>query len=89
MAEEKNKNKKGVNPLVAAAAGAAIGAAAVALSDKKTRDKIKNKTLEGREKGGAAMEEAKKRAKEAKDKGKEKLVEGLEKAKNKLEEPET
>lgn len=54
----KNKNKKGMNPITAGAIGAGIGAlagaAAVVLSDEKTRKKI-----------GKKIEELEVRAKEA------------------------
>lgn len=67
MADTQETPKKGgVSPLTAAAIGAAVGAAgslaAVALSDKQTRQKIGKKVNELRAQGNKTLDEIRKRA---------------------------
>jgi len=75
MTDTKNNKKGGMNPLVMGAVGAAVGAAAVVLSDKKNRDKVVdrfNKATtdaekmkdDAEEKAGEVSKEAQKKAKE-------------------------
>lgn len=53
MANDKN----GINPLGAAIVGAAVGAAAVALSNKDTRDKVRIEVEKARSEAGKKVEE--------------------------------
>lgn len=80
MSEEKKSGGAG-KTLAAAAIGAAVGAAAVILSDKDKRQRIRSKI--DQEKGRVEL-----KAKDIKEKGRSRIVESLEAAKNKLENAE-
>lgn len=72
---DKEHNKKDINPIPVAAGiatGAAIGAAAVLLSDKKKREKIKEMGEELKSKGIKIINETQKKMKEWKEEAKEK-----------------
>jgi gas vesicle protein len=84
------KNNK-MNPLTAAAVGAAVGAAAVLLSDKKTRGRLKEEAEKAKLKlqevlytGEAKLNEAKNKAEKEVQKGKLKLAKKLSDASGKV-----
>ena len=79
------KNKKGgINPLAAAVVGAAVGAAAVVLSDPKKRKQIKDKAQQLKEKGSKEFEKARQKLEEAEEKGKRRLTQELDKVTSKV-----
>lgn len=49
MTDNKNQKSSGVNPLIIGAVGAAVGAAAVVLSDEKNRQKVMDKLTQAGE----------------------------------------
>lgn len=78
--KDKREDRKGVSPLATAVVGAAIGAAAVALSNKKTRDRIGKKVGELRDQGNKALNDLKKRADSLRKEAAEKVSEGKKEA---------
>jgi gas vesicle protein len=80
----KIKKSGGISPLGAALVGAAVGAAAVALSDKKTRERLKKKGHDLLEQGEKKLDEAKVKLDEAKVKGQDRLSKSLGDASNKV-----
>ena len=82
-------NKKGVNPFTTAVVGAAVGAAAVALSKKENREKIRSKAQEIMNKGGKSLKTVQEKIDEAKEESKLKLADTLEKASDKIKKDKT
>lgn len=82
----KNNVSGGFAALIAAVAGVAAGAAAVFLSDKGNRDKVKDKydeTVKDHEKELKGLQQ---KAQVVQEEGRKKLIEGLDQAKKKLTE---
>lgn len=82
--KKQDKRKSGFNPVVAAVTGAVVGvgvavAGAVALKDKKTREKVKQALTNVKNQATDYMEDKKKQVKEGEIE--KKLVEGKEKVK--------
>jgi gas vesicle protein len=86
-----DNNERGMNGLGAAMVGAAVGAAAVILSDKDKRERLKTKYNELMQKGEKSVNRTKEVVDDAKEEGKKKVASELKKAQQKLEEdkPET
>jgi gas vesicle protein len=80
----KDSNKKGIGAFGAAVIGAVAGAAAVYFSDKKNRNKAKEKLEEIKSKTDEKINKAKEELEQKKMEGKEKLAEGLDKAQQKI-----
>lgn len=78
-------NNRGSDTLLAVLFGAALGAAAVILSDKDSREKAVKKLEDLKSKGGDLFDEYEGRALSYKDWGRDKLIEKLEELQAKLE----
>lgn len=82
-------NNKGSDTLLAVLFGAALGAAAVILSDKDSREKAVRKFEDLKSEGGKMLDEYEGRALSYKDWGKERLIDELEKLQKRLESGKT
>ncbi len=71
--------------MTAAIVGAAVGAAAVVLSDKDKRERLKQKAQDMLTKGEQKLGEVKMKTDSAKETAKEKLADNMRKGANKLE----
>lgn len=76
--------KQGMGNFTAAILGVVAGAAAVFLSDRGNREKLKTKARELMEKSEEKVEETKLKVDEAKEKSRQKLADTLGNASNKL-----
>ena len=84
---KKTKQKKGVNPIVAAAVGAAVAAGAIVLSNKDNQKKIKGAFNKAKDKVTGRVENEKKMVEEKIAEGKSKTnktVKTVKGAKNKI-----
>jgi gas vesicle protein len=77
MTDDKDK---GMHPLTAAVIGAAVGAAAVALSDKNKREKLRQKANMLMDKSKEQLDVAKQKVDQAKEQGRDKLADSLNEA---------
>ena len=75
---------KGMNAFAAALVGAAVGAVAVVMSDRKTRAKVKSRVKTLMEEGDEKLEEVREKVDSAKVVGKKKLAKELERTSRKL-----
>jgi len=81
-----DEGKSGFNPVVAAVTGAVVGAGvavagAIALKDKKNRDKVKGVLNNVKDKATGYVEDIRKQLQDKKNEAEEKLAEGKEKVK--------
>jgi gas vesicle protein len=86
MDNGRDYRNNGISPLTAALVGAAVGAVAVALSSRETREKLAAKLNEMSEKAHEGIDEAKMKADDLKRTGKAKVARELEKARDRLTE---
>lgn len=77
-------NQSGIKPLTAAVVGAAVGAAAVILSDKDKRERLMQKAGDLVKSGQSQINQIKEKVDVAKDRGQDKLAESLETASKKI-----
>jgi len=83
-----DKNKGGINPVVAAVTGAVVGAGiavagAVALKDEKNRNKVKKAFSDVKDQAAGDIEDIQNKAEDKKDEAEKKLDEGKEALKKK------
>ncbi len=85
MTNDQNKNNGMGGAVTAGIAGAALGAAAVLLSNKDNRDKIKEKFNDVKQTGEDKLNMAKTKLEEVGQQGREKVSEALGQAQEKME----
>ena len=84
--KKQDENKTGVNPTIAAITGAVVGAGfavagAIALKDKKTRDKVKQTLTNVKDQAINYIKEIQNQAQDSQNRIDKKLIEGKEKVK--------
>lgn len=91
--KKQNEGKNGINPVVAAVAGAVVGAgiavAGVALADEKNREKVKEVVTKAKNQTIGYVEDMQKQAQAKKREGEEKVKIAVDSAKKSLHQAST